>query len=74
MQGRRSGGITERPVKRESENQNGIIRDFYYASNHTIAKYCKVSSHKTVPLMRRIYKVAVAGIKPFSLHCYSQLQ
>jgi hypothetical protein len=74
VQGRRSGGIKEIPVKREKENQNGIIRDVIYETNYMIAKYDKVSSHKTIPLMRRISKVALACILPYSLLCYSHLQ
>jgi hypothetical protein len=74
MQGRGSGGITGRQVKREKENQNGIILDVYYETNYMIAKYGKVSSHKTIPLMRGISKVVLARSLPCSLHYYSQLQ
>jgi hypothetical protein len=64
---RRSGGITGRPIKREKENQNGIIRDVYYETNYMTAKYGNVSSHKTIPLMRTS-NVALAPILPCSLH------
>jgi len=73
-QGRGSGGITGRQVKREKENQNGIILGVYYETNYMIAKYGKVSSHKTIPLMRGISKVVLSRSLPCSLHYYSQLQ
>jgi len=74
IQGRRSGGITGRRIKREKENQNGIIRDICYERNYIIEIYGNVSSHKTIPPMKRISKVALVRILPCSLHCESELQ